>query len=356
MRVLILAPDLFGYGGVQVAGRMVVRALCESFPGVELTVLSSMDSRDAVRKAYGIRGWGAGGNRKKMAIRCAYELNLHRWDAVLVLHVNLATLLLASFRRQPALVALYGIDAWRTLGPATRRGMRRSAFAWAISEHTLRKGCEFNPWLAEVPAEVCHLGAPAAEDSPFGPPPESNPYILSIGRMQSLERYKGFDELIAVWPRLRVVRPDLDLLLMGDGPDRARLEALAQGNGAGIRFLGRVDDVERNHYLRHCAAFALPSSGEGFGLVYLEAMRVGRPVLTGSTDAGAEVIRDRVTGRAVDPRSSDELLDGLLDVTGPNAEPYGRAGRTLFDAQFTLGHFRDRFSHLIRRLLESSQK
>ena len=245
MRVLIIAPDLFGYGGIQVAGRMVLGALVESFPDIELTVLSSTDSRDAVRGVYGIRSWGAGGNRKRMALRCVYELNLHRWDAVLILHVNLATLLLASFRRQPALVALYGIDAWRTLGPLTHRGIRRSAFAWAISEHTLRKGCESNPWLATVPAEICHLGGPKVEDSPVGPPPQSNPYILSIGRMQSLERYKGFDELIAVWPRLRDLRPDLDLLLMGDGPDRTRLEALAGGQ-TGIRFLGRVSDDERN--------------------------------------------------------------------------------------------------------------
>ena len=355
MRVLILAPEFFGYGGIQEVSRTVVRTLLDIDPSTAITALSSLDSAEAVRERYGPKSWGAGGNRKKMALRCAYELNLHRWDAVLVLHVNLATLLLASYRRQPTLVALYGIDAWRTLGLLTRRGMRRSAFVWAISEHTLRKGCEFNPWLAEVRAEVCHLGAPAAADSPPGPPPQSNPYILSIGRMHSLERYKGFDELIGVWPRVIQQRPELELLLMGEGPDRPRLEKLARGQ-TGIRFLGRVSDDDRDRYLRHCAAFALPSSGEGFGLVYLEAMRVGRSVLTGSTDAGAEVIRDRVTGRAVDPRSSDELMDGLLDVTGPNAEPYGRAGRTLFEEQFTLGHFRDRFSHLIRRLLDSPYK
>ncbi len=150
--------------------------------------------------------------------------------------------------------------------------------------------------------------------------------------------------MIQIWPRLENERPGLKLVLIGDGPDRPRLEAQASQVGANTHFLGRVDDAVRDRYLRHCMCFCMPSRREGFGLVYLEAMRLGKPVLGGSSDGAAEVIIDGVTGRTVDPTNTEKLLAALLDVSGPNAPAYGAAGRARFLEHFTYEQFRDRFS------------
>ena len=79
--------------------------------------------------------------------------------------------------------------------------------------------------------------------------------------MDASERYKGFEELIRVWPRVREQRPELVLVLIGDGDDRARLEAIANDQGPSIRFVGRVTDQERDAWLAGCRCFCLPSRG-----------------------------------------------------------------------------------------------
>jgi glycosyltransferase involved in cell wall biosynthesis len=247
---------------------------------------------------------------------------------------------------------MYGVDVWRPLSWAGRRGLRRVTRLVSISEHTRRRAEAHNPWMSDVPHELCYLGVPPAAGAPAGDrPPEDGPYAVTIGRMVGEERYKGFDEMIDVWPRLQIERPGLRLVLIGDGPDRPRLEARARLVGANARFLGRVDDAARDRYLRHCSCFCMPSRHEGFGLVYLEAMRLGKPVLAGSGDAGAEVVVDGVTGRTVDPTNPGKLLAALLDVTGPNAGTYGEAGRQRYLEQFTYEHFRDRFLAEVREVI-----
>ncbi len=107
-----------------------------------------------------------------------------------------------------------------------------------------------------------------------------------IGRMSSGEQYKGYEEMIRCWPLVERIRPDLRLILVGSGDDRPRLEALARNTSQSIDFVGQVSDPERDRLIRECAAFALPSRGEGFGLVYLEAMKVKKPVIAGSWTLG----------------------------------------------------------------------
>jgi glycosyltransferase involved in cell wall biosynthesis len=169
--------------------------------------------------------------------------------------------------------------------------------------------------------------------------------------MSSKERYKGHEELIRVWPRVRLERPGLRLVLLGDGDDRPRLEGLAGPRPEGIEFLGAVDDATRDRYLRRCRCFCLPARGEGLGLAYLEAMRLGKPVLAGDKDAGREVVVDGLTGRTVDPLDEAELFCGVLDVSGPSAEEMGAAGRRRFEEQFDYDRFLGRFSRHLEEIL-----
>jgi phosphatidylinositol alpha-1,6-mannosyltransferase len=200
---------------------------------------------------------------------------------------------------------------------------------------------------------VCYLGLLPDEgrSSVAAPPPGCDPgrFAVAIGRMDCGERYKGFDELIRIWPRVERVHPEFKLVLIGDGSDRQRLQSLAGDVKASVVFTGGIDDELRDCFLRNCAALCLPSRGEGFGLVYLEAMRLSKPVLAGSTDAGREVVADGQTGRTVSGQDPEELLAGILDVLGERGKALGLAGRERFLEHFSYPRFYERFTGQLER-------
>ncbi len=141
------------------------------------------------------------------------------------------------------------------------------------------------------------------------------PVVAGLGR---LEARKGFDMALRAVAALAPAFPGLTVALAGDGPDRARLEALPERAALGDRavFLGRVDEAEKAALLAAADVFAMPSrrvgaSVEGFGLVYLEAAALGTPAL-GGIDGGAEdAVRDGETGLLCDGADAGAVTAAL---------------------------------------------
>lgn len=356
MRILFLTTEIGGHGGIQYAGRLFVRAMGDVFPGCSVTVVSILDPSGVLETASGTCEIRGGAGSRFQAARIGYsELRRSDWDLVVLGHANLAPLLLLHRPMSvPVTGWIYGVEAWHPLSAARRRGLQRLDQVLYISRHTQQAAWQVNHWLNRLPAAVCHLGLAAenGDRKSSEVSPVKGEFALMIGRMASSERYKGHEEMIRVWPRLAGLRPDLPLVVIGGGDDRARLEHLARELKADVRFVGTVDDAARDTCLAACRAFCLPSRGEGFGLVYLEAMRQGKPVLAGSGDAGPEVVVDHVTGRTVGPTSEDELLGGLVEVLGPKAELMGQAGRERFQEEFSYQAFVKRLAKHYRGLIE----
>jgi phosphatidylinositol alpha-1,6-mannosyltransferase len=357
MQILMLASQFGGRGGIQYAGRLVLRALREcAGADAELTVLSVHDdAADLAGLDVSCTAVAASGSRLKTVWKAWQLLRGRRWDLVLLGHLHLAPLLaLASPVPPTSVVAMiYGIEAWQQVSGLRRRGLLKADRLLYISQHT-RHNCEaLNGWMKEIPGEVCYLGLlPDGSRSPVAAPlPGCDPgrYAVVIGRMDRGERYKGFDELIRIWPRVERVHPGFKLVLIGDGSDRQRLQSLASDVQASVVFTGGIDDELRDSFLRNCAALCLPSRGEGFGLVYLEAMRLGKPVLAGSMDAGREVVVDGQTGRTVSGQDPEELLAGILDVLGERGRALGLAGRERFLEHFSYPRFYERFTEQLER-------
>jgi phosphatidylinositol alpha-1,6-mannosyltransferase len=362
MRILMLASQIGGRGGIQYAGRLILRVLREwAGDDAELTVLSVNDcSADVAGLDASCTVLAAGGSRLKMGWTAWQLLRGQRWDLVLLGHLNLAPLLVLARPAAQVVAMIYGIEAWQRISGLRRRGLLKAGRLLYISQHTRYRSEALNPWMKDVPREVCYLGLlPDDRLTPVGaPPPGFDPgrYAVAIGRMDCEERYKGFDELIRIWPRVELVHPGFKLVLIGDGSDRLRLQALATDLHASVVFTGGIDDGLRDCFLRNCAALCLPSRGEGFGLVYLEAMRLGKPVLAGSTDAGREVIADGETGRAVSGQDPDELLSGILDVLGERGPALGGAGRQRYLEHFSYPQFYERFTMSLERTLGSDAR
>jgi glycosyltransferase involved in cell wall biosynthesis len=182
-------------------------------------------------------------------------------------------------------------------------------------------------------------------------------FLLIVGRMEG-DRYKGHEDLLGALARLAPAYSGLRLVVVGEGSDRARLEARARELGVGDRafFTGFVDAPTLAAIYRRCGVFAMPSSDEGFGLVYLEAMRAGKPCIALAGSAAAEIVVDGETGRLVQP-GTDALTHALRELLTEQATraTMGRAGQERWRRLFRLEHFAKGFQAHLDALCETGR-
>jgi glycosyltransferase involved in cell wall biosynthesis len=339
----VLTPNLWGSDGISRLARLVTDSLDEvTVLALHEPVSASRFGQAAVR--------GSGGNRWRFvtdAIRSATSAN--RRTRVIATHLHLAPATLPLiFRGVPVTTMLCGVEAWRRLSFLQATALRRSSRLIAISQFTRDGFLKANPGFADRAVDVCHLGvgaAPGDDQAPAGPPS-----ALIVGRMARDERYKGHDPLLEIWRDVVAAIPDASLRIVGEGDDRARLEGKAAALALGDRvlFLGRLDDGALQREYERCTAFVMPSRDEGFGFVFVEAMRAARACV-GSPGAAAEIIADGETGLLVAPDDRTRLLETVVRVLRdrPATAAMGARGRARFLQQFTEERFRDRFAALL---------
>lgn len=282
-------------------------------------------------------------------------------DWVLYAHLGLARAQRFVPRpwRRPYAVFLHGTEVWDTeLSLDRRAALRGARLRLANSSFTARRVAAVHP--DSGPIVACPLALLPEEASVA--PHSAQPPILAalgshgvviIGRMSAEERYKGHDELIECWPAVLEAVPDARLVVVGMGNDRDRLmrKAGEAGVAGSVIFPGFVDDATRDALLSRAAVFAMPSRGEGFGIVYLQAMRAGTACIGSSADAAGDVIVEGETGRLVDPADRQALANAIVALLADESlrNRMGAAGRRRFEAEFTFDRFRDRLGVLLAR-------
>jgi phosphatidylinositol alpha-1,6-mannosyltransferase len=161
--------------------------------------------------------------------------------------------------------------------------------------------------------------------------------------------------MINVWPLVERRMPDAELWIAGDGDLRRELESLVVDGGpkGKVRFWGAVSEERKQELLGHCSCLALPSRKEGFGLVYLEALRMGRPCLVSTLDAGREVVNPPEAGLAADVQNPEALTDAVCRLLsmGPEWVAWSRRARERYEAHFTAKHFQARLWAALAPLL-----
>jgi phosphatidylinositol alpha-1,6-mannosyltransferase len=285
--------------------------------------------------------------------------SLRRANWVVFTHVGIARAQLRVPRqfRRPYAVFVNGVEAWSaTLDSARRAALRDAKARIAISPHTARRVAAAHPDLP--PVETCLLALLPDDEAPDRVPADVRvdygPHaVVIVGRMASTERYKGHDQLTLAWPRVLAEVPDATLVMIGRGDDvdRLRTKAAALGLGRSVHFPGFLSDAALRAVMRHAAVFAMPSRGEGFGLVYLQAMRARVPCLGSRDDAAADVIVDGETGLLVPRQDPDAIAGALARLLTDESmrRRMGEAGQRRFENVFTYPRFRARLAGILAR-------
>ncbi len=197
---------------------------------------------------------------------------------------------------------------------------RRAARLIAISE-ALRRFCVDAVGLPEDKVEVVHYGldglpAPWGESGRVELPADAR-VLLSVAR---LAPQKGVDVAVRALARVRAVEPRAAMVVLGEGPERPRLEA------EGVYLPGRVGDVAP--WYRRAEALVHPARWEGFGLALLEAMLAAKPVVATRVSAAPEIVADGETGLLVPPDDEEALANAVLALLGDpaRAAAMGEAG------------------------------
>jgi glycosyltransferase involved in cell wall biosynthesis len=372
LRVLIgLFPELDAPGGVQRAGRHMAAVITEfaASRGMECRLLSLNDSPELHRMTSSGHEFVFTGCDRGKARFAAAALKAARRKAKVVLagHPNLAPVArLMKFvaPRMKSIICTHGVEVWEPLPGMRRRALQNAHLVLAPSEYTadhvktdqgvLAGRMKVLPWALDPQFEAMVAGS-AKSGVPEGFP--KGRVILTVGRWLASERYKGMDTLITALPKMLPRWPELQLVAVGEGDDREWLEDMAQENGVRmhVHFLSGLSYTQLAACYSACEIFALPSRGEGFGLVYLEAMACGKPVIGGAHGGAPEVIEDGKTGYLVHHGDTVQLATSIetLLANPEMAREMGKRGKERVEHEFRFNVFAKSLKKILRELCES---
>ena len=354
-KVLILAPPLQAVGGIQNYIHTLFTALQNVLGNDRVRMVAvpaepeqRNDGRSALRPFVKIR-----------FLASAFVAAIS-WspDLIICAHIGVAPAgrLIHKLRGVPYWVVLYGIEVWGELSPHKQKALRTTQRLVSITRFTLdatiARHSLNQPRSLILPPTLPKEQPPIPGTAPIASEDAQRPMVLTVGRVASSERYKGHDIMLEAWPIVLHRLPDAVYWIVGGGDDLARLESKTRelGIAASVRFTGPVSREELAVCYHRCCVFAMPARteldaraprGEGFGIVYLEAMAHGKPVLGPRVGAPAEFIRAGEHGLLVDPASANEVANALIELLGDpeRARRMGEAAREFVKSEFSFERF-----------------
>jgi phosphatidylinositol alpha-1,6-mannosyltransferase len=358
LSMLALATDAYGgRGGIAQYNRDFLSALVEVGAASSILVLPRY-APDPVAPPSGINQATPRPSRFGYSVAALRAAGLwHRVDVVFCGHLHMAPLaaLIARLKRAKLIIQAYGIEAWSRPSRLCQAAIDVADIVLCISRYT--RSCILR-WAAVAPERILVL--PTTVDEAFTPGDGSalreawrlqgKRVLLTVARMDARERYKGHDRVIAAIPQLLGRGHDVVYVVVGEGDDQPRLVALANKTGVGdrVRFMGAVERQTVIDAYRAADLFLMPSTGEGFGIAFLEAMASGTPALGLAVAGARDALADGELGMAV---AEDDLLAAIERALGDaRSDPEALASATR--SRFGRKPFSTGARMVINRLLE----
>ena len=307
----------------------------------EITILPRVAPAQAVSPTK-VRQLSPAAGRARWSARALALSARRQFDLVFCGHLKAIPVAaaIARLQRKPLWMQVHGVEAWQSPGLVHRRALARAELVTSVSRHTRRK---FLTWSDVAPHRARVL--PNTFRSTYAPRAvrrdlaarhglDGRQVILTVGRLSSQERYKGHDRLIEALPEILARAPNTTYLIVGSGDDSDRLAQLAREKNVAdhVVFAGYVPDADIPDYFALADVFAMPSTGEGFGIVFLEAAASGLPVIAGDRDGSVDALADGAIGRLIDPGSREQIVGAVLDALSGGVErDRGAVSRFAFD-------------------------
>lgn len=331
-KILCLFTEVFATGGIPRYSADLLAALSKNGYRVHAVVMHDRDKAGALPDGVSVETCG-GGLRKLVFVFRAMAAGIGFRPAIILcghIHFSPLCLFLKRMFKIEYCVLTYGIDVWDIRKKALREGLKGAKAVISISAFTAGRIEE------QVPAvkEKILLLPCAVDGKRFYPEGKDRglagrygtggrKVILTVTRLSSTERRKGYDSVIKAMPRILEKVPEAVYVIVGQGDDSERVWELAEAVGVAgqVILAGYVPDAELRKHYNLCDVFVLPSSKEGFGIVFLEALACGKPVISGNGDAAREVLMDGELGLAVDPENVDGIAGAVTRVLSGDTQP-----------------------------------
>jgi glycosyltransferase involved in cell wall biosynthesis len=338
--MLLLTDAYGGFGGISKFNKDFLRAL-DTCPPVERVyaiprLIGTATEDERLPESVVYDRYAAQGKFAFIKGVWAHNWRADRVNLVICGHINLLPVAwtCARFHKLRLALIIHGIEAWTPTG--RKIANKLAAKVDSVIAVSRFSAARFASWSG-FPADRAFILPNSVDLDRFKPEPRdpalvnryglaSSHVIMTTGRLDSYDRCKGVDKVIESMPRLLPRFPTLKYLIVGDGSDRARLNGLVErlGLSASVVFTGRISEAEKVAHYNLADAYVMPSTGEGFGIVLIEAAACGIPVIGSLADGSQEALLGGRLGRLIDPNDRDALVQAVtetLAVPAPRRNP-----------------------------------
>jgi phosphatidylinositol alpha-1,6-mannosyltransferase len=337
--VLFLTLKVFSAtGGIEKVNRIVGKALYELGleSGNKAKVFSMYDkTEDIMDKYFPLRVFKGFDNSK---IKFVYQSVMQgkKSNLVILSHINLLSVGYAIKLLSPdtkVYLITHGIEVWNPLPSFKKKMLQTCDLILPVSKFTKDTMIEVNG----IPKEKFHIFNNCLD--PFLPEPIYEPksamlqnryglsadaiVLMTLTRLSSKELYKGYDNVLVSLKNLIPQYPSLRYLIVGkyDAIEKKRLDEIiaALGITQYVVFAGFIPDEELALHYNLADVYVMPSKKEGFGIVFIEAMYYGKPVIAGNKDGSVDALYNGRLGILVNPDDKTEITDSIkkiIDVPG----------------------------------------
>ena len=331
MKIHFWAPNIFEFkGGIQTFSKFMLKALYENSSKDSIKVFLKHDKQAKDSDAFENVNYHCYGKVPSAVRTLIFSMGLifyaliDKPDLIITTHVNFspAAYILKKFLGINYWVVVHGTEVWGLSKKTTRKGLSYadkilSVSSFTKSKLTTEQGIDessiklFPNTFDERRFKISEKPKELLESLGIS---ETDKIILTVSRLDPAHRSKGYDVILNSMPEILNKVPNAHYLLVGTGRDKERVENLVSSNGLKdkVTLAGFIPDEKLPEFYSACDIYAMPSQGEGFGIVYLEAMASGKPVLAGNIDGSVDPLVNGKLGILVDPRSSEEVAEGII--------------------------------------------
>lgn len=356
-KLLALVTDAFGgRGGIAQYNRDFLAALASA--GSKVVALPR-HAPDAEQPPNGIEQRPARLGRLSYSCAVIVETLRMKPDIVFCGHIYMAPLgwIAARLAGAKLVIQAHGIDAWPRPSRFECWACEQASAILSVSRYTRARVLD---WAAIAPERA--LVVPDTVDECYAPGDgselrrewrlENKKVLLTVGRMRSSEQYKGHDRVIEALPSLIAAGHDIVYVIAGEGDDRSRLEQLAQTAGISerVRFVGALPRKKLVDAYRMADLFVMPSTGEGFGIAFLEAMACGTPALGLDVAGARDALCDGELGIPADEQNLMQAISESLARPKPDPDALHHAVKVRFGRE----SFRVRINTVFTELLKTA--